>query len=74
LGPLIGTTRLEVLLATTHGVTTGELARRVGISPATASHHATVLREAGLVDSQRQGNQVVHRLSPTGAELLDDRP
>ncbi|WP_229715748.1 ArsR/SmtB family transcription factor [Mangrovihabitans endophyticus] len=71
LGPLIGTTRLRVLLATTHGATTGELARRVGISPATASHHATILRGAGLIDSRRQDNCVVHQLAPAGARLLE---
>ena len=60
-----------MLIATAHGVTTGELARRIGISPATASHHATILREAGLVASERQGNQVLHQLSPAGADLLE---
>jgi DNA-binding transcriptional ArsR family regulator len=72
LAPLIGSTRSAVLRATAHGATTCEIARRVGISPATASHHTTVLREAGLIDSQRHGNLVLHRLSHLGAALIDN--
>lgn len=71
LGPLIGHTRLAVLHATSGGATTGELARRIGISPGTASHHASVLREGGLISSSRHGNLMVHRLTSLGSALLD---
>lgn len=54
-----------------HASTTGELARRADISAASASQHATVLRQAGLVSTHRQGNTVRHTLSPLGAELLN---
>ncbi len=52
LGALVGQTRTEVLesLAAHHAMTTTELAHGVGVAPATASHHAGVLREAGLLD------------------------
>ncbi|GGR12742.1 hypothetical protein GCM10010168_33120 [Actinoplanes ianthinogenes] len=70
LGPLIGHTRLAVLHAASHGATTGEIARRVGMSPATISHHTTILREAGLVLSRREGNLVIHHLSRLGDALL----
>jgi DNA-binding transcriptional ArsR family regulator len=70
LGPLIGHTRLAVLHATSNGATTGEIARRVGMSPATISHHTTILRDAGLVLSRREGNLVIHHLSGLGDALL----
>ncbi|MDP9795660.1 DNA-binding transcriptional ArsR family regulator [Catenuloplanes nepalensis] len=72
LGPLIGTTRLEVLRAVTVAATTGEISRRVGISPATASHHATVLREAGLITSRRHANLVLHQITEIGRALLEE--
>jgi DNA-binding transcriptional ArsR family regulator len=72
LGPLIGGTRLAVLLAVVDAATTGEIARRVGISPATASHHATVLREAGLITSQRHANLVLHQITAIGRALLEN--
>ncbi|MFJ8578306.1 ArsR/SmtB family transcription factor [Micromonospora sp. NPDC093277] len=74
LGPLLGHTRLAVLRAAASGATTGELSRRAGISPATTSHHTTILREAGLITSQRHGNLVLHRLTAMGETLLGDIP
>ena len=72
LGPLIGHSRLAVLLATAPGATTSEIARRVGISLGTASHHASILRDAGLIGSQRYGNLMLHRPTPLGEALLAD--
>jgi DNA-binding transcriptional ArsR family regulator len=71
LAHLLGQTRAAVLTALTDGGTTGELARRLRISPAGASQHATVLRRAGLILSNRQGNTVLHTLTPLGTALLD---
>jgi DNA-binding transcriptional ArsR family regulator len=59
-----------VLLEVGGGCTTSELARRVGVSLASASQHASVLREAGLVHTLRQGGAVLHTLTPLGAALL----
>jgi hypothetical protein len=70
LAALVGRNRAAVLRATAHGCTTTELADRVGISPAAASQHASVLREAGLIATRRQGGAVLHILTPLGAELL----
>ncbi|MEU8265249.1 helix-turn-helix domain-containing protein [Micromonospora sp. NPDC048999] len=50
--------------------TTGELARRLAISAASASEHATVLRDAGLVTTTRQGRAVRHHLTTMGERLL----
>lgn len=70
LAALLGRTRATVLRTITPGTTTGELSRLVGISPPTASHHVTALRDAGLVTSTRHANTVLHTLTPLGAALL----
>ncbi|MCP3801945.1 winged helix-turn-helix domain-containing protein [Allokutzneria sp. A3M-2-11 16] len=75
LAALLGNTRARVLEAiATAGHTTSELAQRVKISPASASQHATVLRNAGLVTSRRWGGAVLHTLTPLGASLLRNPP
>lgn len=69
---LLGRTRAATLLAIAEGetVTGGETARRLGISPASVSEHATVLRDAGLIQSLRVRNTMRHTVTPLGAELL----
>ncbi|RGC69608.1 Helix-turn-helix domain protein [Micromonospora sp. MW-13] len=71
LAALLGRTRAAVLEATDEGCTTGEVARRLRISPAAASQHATVLRNAGLLVSHRDRNTVLHTLTPLGRAILD---
>lgn len=73
LGKLVGHTRSVVLRAIGDGATTSELARRAGVSLASASQHACVMREAGLVTTLRRGNAVLHTVTPLGAALLKDR-
>jgi DNA-binding transcriptional ArsR family regulator len=70
LAALVGRNRAAVLLAIATGCTTTELAGRVGISLAAASQHASVLRDAGLITTHRQGSAVLHVLTPLGTELL----
>jgi DNA-binding transcriptional ArsR family regulator len=74
LAALLGHTRAAVLLAVHTGCTTTELARRAGISSPSASQHATVLRAAGLIRTQRHGGSVRHSLTPLGASLVDPGP
>jgi DNA-binding transcriptional ArsR family regulator len=71
---LLGRTRSMALEAIADLCTTTELARRIGTSPSTASHHATVLRDAGLITSRRDGTAVLHQLTERGASLLDQPP
>ncbi|MEV0727793.1 winged helix-turn-helix domain-containing protein [Polymorphospora sp. NPDC050346] len=71
LGALLGHTRAAVLAAVHDGCSTGEVARRLGISPAAASQHASVLREAGLLVSHRDRNTVLHTLTPLGRAILN---
>lgn len=68
---LMGRTRGAMLEATAVGCTTTDLARRFGVSPAAASQHATVLRDAGLISTRRDGRCVIHEISPVGIALLD---
>ncbi|MDS1269513.1 helix-turn-helix domain-containing protein [Lipingzhangella sp. LS1_29] len=72
LGCLLGGTRARILeLITEHGeTTTTGLAHSAGISPAAASKHTAVLRESGLVTTQRHGKQARHQVTPLGAQLL----
>jgi DNA-binding transcriptional ArsR family regulator len=73
LDALLGATRAAVLKALAEGCTTTELARRVGVSAASASQHATVLREAGLISTERQGGAVRHVVTALGSAVLDPR-
>jgi len=70
LAALVGRNRAAVLRTIADGCSTTELAGRVGISIAAASQHASVLRDAGLIITHRQGSAVLHVLTPLGAELL----
>ncbi|MGW1776519.1 ArsR/SmtB family transcription factor [Streptomyces sp. NPDC002104] len=70
LGALLGRTRAAALKVATEGCSTTELARRLNVSIAAASEHATVLRNAHLITTSRRGKSVVHTVTPLGAELL----
>ncbi|MFC5819352.1 ArsR/SmtB family transcription factor [Nonomuraea harbinensis] len=74
LGPLLGRTRAAVLAALRVPATTTALAERVGISLPSASQHATVLRNAGLIRTSRIGGAVLHTLTPSGESLLRGDP
>lgn len=70
---LLGRTRAAVLRAVEGGGTTTQLSRRSGTSLASASQHATVLREAGLISTRRDGGAVLHTLTPLGMAVLGAR-
>lgn len=71
---LLGATRAAVLTAAAGGgASTTELARRAGVSLSSASEHATVLREAGLLRTERSGSAVRHTLTELGDRLLHQR-
>ena len=70
LAALLGRTRAAALAAVRRGCTTSELARRCGVSAATASQQATVLRGAGLISTRRDGGSVRHELTDLGSRLL----
>ena len=70
LAELLGRTRAETLQVLLVPHSTTELARKLGVSVASASRHAAVLRDAGLVTSTRHSNTVVHVTGDLGKRLL----
>ncbi|MFH8788555.1 helix-turn-helix domain-containing protein [Streptomyces roseoverticillatus] len=73
LAEVLGRTRVDVLAVLAQEHTTSGLARRLGVSNATASAHAAALRGAGLVTSARAGRAVLHRRTDLGSLLLRGR-
>src|SRR5689334_7480024 len=71
LAALVGRSRSAILESIADGCGTVELARRLGISPASVSHHTAVLRDSGLISTRRDGASVIHTLTSLGAILLD---
>jgi DNA-binding transcriptional ArsR family regulator len=71
LARLLGKNRAEALQALSEPCGTGELARRLGISAASASEHTRALRDARLITTRRDGRGVWHALTRLGAQLLD---
>jgi DNA-binding transcriptional ArsR family regulator len=71
---LLGASRAAVLRASLLGTSTKELARRTETSPATVSHHTTILRNAGLLTSHRSGKVTLHLVTELGQRLLGDVP
>ncbi|MDI2131297.1 ArsR/SmtB family transcription factor [Yinghuangia seranimata] len=74
LATLIGAGRARALRALAVPASTSGLARRLGVSAPAASVHATVLREAGLIATHRDGRSVVHELTALGTGLLIANP
>jgi DNA-binding transcriptional ArsR family regulator len=70
LAAILGTTRAAVLrlLSTEH--TTGDIARQLGISAASASEHSAALRAARLVSSRRDGKAMIHHATVLGLDLV----
>lgn len=68
---LIGASRAELLRILDRPMTTMDLAAALRLAPSTASRHATVLREAGLLLSQRQGVRVLHHRTRLGRAVLE---
>ena len=59
-------TRREILRALREGdLTAGEISGRFPITAASISHHLNVLKEAGLVQAQREGRSIVYSLEST---------
>ncbi|MFG2222504.1 ArsR/SmtB family transcription factor [Streptomyces sp. NPDC048644] len=72
LAGVLGRTRADILLLLADEHSTGGLARRLRVSNATASAHATALRGAGLISTVRAGRSVLHRRTALGSLLVRD--
>jgi len=73
LNRLLGASRASVLADLGAPRSTTELAERLSLSPATASHHLTALRDAGLVTGRREGRAVLYVRTPLGDALAGVR-
>ncbi len=80
LAALLGPTRAAVLTLLAVPSSTGEVAAALRLAPATASHHLTTLRDAGLVVGERVGRRLRYLRTGLGEQLggvsqaLVDRP
>jgi DNA-binding transcriptional ArsR family regulator len=62
-------TRREILQLLSHGEkTAGELAEQFDMTKPSLSHHFAVLKEAELITSRREGQQIWYRLNTTVAQ------
>ena len=66
---LLGAARARLVLELQQPLSTSECARLTDLAVSTASHHLTVLRDAGLIDSRRTGIRVLHTRTPLGEAL-----
>jgi hypothetical protein len=71
LARLLGATRASLLADLGAPRSTTELAERLSLSPATASHHLSALRGAGLVTGRRDGRAVLYVRTALGDALAD---
>jgi ArsR family transcriptional regulator len=72
LAALADPTRLEILrqLAGSAEVCACDFTECCGVSQPTVSHHLKVLRDAGVVTSERRGSWVFYRIAPNLIERL----
>jgi DNA-binding transcriptional ArsR family regulator len=67
-------TRREVLRLLSHGErTAGELAEGFDVTKPSMSHHFSVLKEADLISSRRDGQQIFYSLNTTVVEDIVTR-
>jgi DNA-binding transcriptional ArsR family regulator len=69
LARLLGSSRAAMLADLAAPRSTAELAVRLSLSPATASHHLAVLRQGGLITGRREGRSVLYARTPLGDAL-----
>ena len=70
LGALLGPARAGILLTSHAPRTTSQVAADASLALSTASRHLTVLREAGLIVSRREGARMLHLRAPLGEALV----
>jgi len=72
LARLLGSSRAAMLADLAAPRSTTELGRRLSLSPATASHHLSALRAAGLVTNRREGRSILYARTALGDALAHD--
>jgi ArsR family transcriptional regulator len=64
--------RILEVLRDSESLTVGEIQARVGIEPANASQHLSILRNQGIVEARREGTSAWYSVSaPEVFEMLD---
>lgn len=67
---LIGGTRSQLLTALASPRSTTDLSKTLGVSPGGVSQHLSVLRESGLVCSEREGRSVLYMRTELADSLI----
>ncbi|MFI5733441.1 ArsR/SmtB family transcription factor [Kribbella sp. NPDC051587] len=70
LADLVGRTRAAIVSHLDLPMSTTHLAHQLGVSAPTLSVHLSILRNAGLVDSRRDGRAVLYHRTRLGTQLL----
>ncbi len=70
MGELIGEARAAILRTLEQPMTTGEIATRLGVTPAAVSQQLAILRRSGVVNANRVGRGVYSSRTPLGEQLL----
>ena len=70
LADLVGRTRAAIVSHLDLPMSTTQLAHQLGVSAPTLSVHLSILRNAGVVDSRRDGRAVLYHRTPLGTQLL----
>ena len=73
LARLLGATRAAALADLGAPRSTTDLARRLHVSPANASHHVKALQGAGLLTARREGRSVLYVRTPLGDSICATR-
>jgi DNA-binding transcriptional ArsR family regulator len=71
LADLVGRTRAAIVGHLDLPMSTTHLAHQLGVSAPTLSVHLGILRNAGVVDSRRDGRTVLYHRTSLGSQLLD---
>ena len=76
LAQLIGATRAGMLelIGASRAVSATAISEKLHLSASAVSYHTKIMRESGLVGSDRDGLSVIHHVTPLGAALLCNTP
>ncbi|MFI6074579.1 ArsR/SmtB family transcription factor [Actinoplanes sp. NPDC051343] len=74
LATLLGRTRAAILRRTSIPMSTTQIARELGQSPAAVNEHLGILRDAGLLTSRRSARSVLYRQTPLAEYMLRAQP